>query len=153
MWRGLHIFRIRNPLFCPLFVWGRRGECSGFVFETVSVYVCLLFRCVRTGGNMWRNASREDVLMMGDFLDDFTLAMAWVPTGSPEEAFDLVYREYVGFAHDDFPFYLVCVQIRGGVSRMVRLQRAILCHLLRMREVAMRRCYELIFDITGEASI
>ena len=146
------MFRICNPLFCPLFVWGRRGECSGFVFETVSVYVCLLFRCVRTG-NMWRNASREDVLMMGDFLDDFTLAMAWVPTGSPEEAFDLVYREYVGFAHDDFPLYLVCVQIRGGVSRRVRLQRTILRHLLRLREVAVRRCDVCIFDITGEAAI
>ncbi len=95
-------------------------ECVGSGFETVSVYVCLLFRCVMTGG-MWMNASREDVLMMGDFLDDFTVAMARIPTGSPEEAFDLVYREYVGFAHEDFPLYLVCVQIRGGVSRWVRL--------------------------------
>ena len=102
---------------------------------------------------MWRNASREDVLMMGDFLDDFTLAMAWVPTGSPEEAFDLVYREYVGFAYDDFPLYLVCVQIRDGVSRRVRLQRTILRHLLRLREVAVRRCDVCIFDITGEAAI
>ncbi len=40
-------------------------------------------------GYMWTNASREDVLMMGDFLDDFMVAMAWVPTGLPEEAFDL----------------------------------------------------------------
>ena len=127
-------------------------ECDSSGVEAVSVHVCLLFRCVRTG-NMWRNASREDVLMMGDFLDDFTLAMAWVPTGSPEEAFDLVYREYVGFAYDDFPLYLVCVEIRDGVSRRVRLQRTILRHLLRLREVAVRRCDVGIFDITGEAAI
>jgi hypothetical protein len=65
--------------------------------------------------HVWRNASCEDVLMMDDFLDDFTVAMAWVLTGSPEEAFDLVFRKYVGFAREDFSLQLVCVQVRGGV--------------------------------------
>jgi hypothetical protein len=56
-----------------------------------------------------------DDFMLGDFLDDFTVAMAWVPTGSPEDAFDLVYREYVGFAHEDFSLYLAVSRVRAGV--------------------------------------
>jgi hypothetical protein len=58
--------------------------------------------------------------MVSDFLEDFQFAMAWIPSGAPEEVFDLVFQEYLGFAQDDFSAQLVCMEVRNGVRRRVR---------------------------------
>jgi hypothetical protein len=103
---------------------------------------------------LWWHASNEDVLMVGDFLEDFQLAMAWIPSGAPEEAFDLIFQEYLGYAREDFHASLVCVEVRNGVRRRVRLQRCVFQGLLHFRAVAVRRCDLFVpFEVTGEAAI
>jgi hypothetical protein len=56
----------------------------------ISSLVC---RWIMTG--VWRRASHEDVLMVGDFLHDFQVAMAWIPSGAPEDVFDVVFQDRV----------------------------------------------------------
>jgi hypothetical protein len=71
--------------------------------------------------------------MVRDFLDDFQLAMAWIPSGAPEDVFDVfdvVFQEYLGYAREDFHATLVCMEERNGVTRWVRLQRAVIQGLL-----------------------
>jgi hypothetical protein len=103
---------------------------------------------------LWRHASNEDVLMVGDFLEDFQFAMAWIPSGAPEEAFDLIFQEYLGFAREDFSAQLVCMEVRNGVRRRVQLQRCVFQGLLHFCTITVRRCDLFVpFLVTDEAAI
>ncbi len=111
----------------------------------------LVFRCLMP---LWRHASNEDVLMVGDYLEDFQLALAWIPSGAPEEAFDLIFEEYLRYALMDFHTSLVCVEVRNGVRRRARLQRCVIQGLVYHCAAATRRCDLFVpFQVTGEAAI
>ncbi len=94
--------------------------CCGVGRVDISSLVC---RWIITG--VLRRASHEDVLMVGDFLHDFQVAMAWIPSSAPEDVFDVVFQEYLGYAREDFSAQLVCLEVRNGVQRRVRLQRCV----------------------------
>ncbi len=119
----------------------------------MSSFVC---RCLMSGvwRRVWRRASHEDVVIVGNFLDDFQFALAWIPSGAPEDVFDVVFQEYLGYAREDFHATLLCMEERNGVTRWVRLQRAVNQGLVYYRAAAVRRCDLYVpFEVTGEAAI
>jgi hypothetical protein len=82
------------------------------------------------------------------------LALAWIPSGAPEEAFDLIFEEYLRYALEDFHPSLVCVKVRNGVRRRAPLQRCAIQGLVHHCAVATRRCDLFVpFEVTGEAAI
>ncbi len=92
--------------------------------------------------------------MVGDFLDDFQFALAWIPSGAPKDVFDVVFQEYLGCAREDFHATLVCMEERNGVTRWVRLQRAVIQGLVYYRAAAVRRCDLFVpFLVPDEAAI
>jgi hypothetical protein len=63
-----------------------------FTFALSFGFALLLFRLFRwimsgVWRRVWRRASHEDVLMVGDFLNDFQFAMALISSGAPEDVF------------------------------------------------------------------
>ena len=116
----------------------------------------LLCRWIMSGvwRRVWRRASPQDVVMVGDFLDDFQWALAWIPSGAPEDVLDVVFQEYMGYAREDFHATLVCMEVRNGVTRWVRLQRAVFQGLVHFHTVAARRSdLHVPFEVTGDAAI
>jgi hypothetical protein len=119
---------------------------------SVRVYVVLLSfgRYFMTDRMRW--ASREEVLMMADFLDaaDLDLAFAWLPAGSPFEVVDMVFMEYLGYAREDFSLLVgVCVGEHVAPRACLLLwwiERELLC----CREATARRC---LFYVTGSTVI
>jgi hypothetical protein len=111
--------------------------------------VLLVVRDTMTGMFSW--ASREDILTMEDFLSSAEEAFAWLPAGSPAEAIDVVFIEYLGYAREDFSPFLVAVCMSDHVApRAVLLLRWIERGLRCRREATVRRC---VFHVTGSAVI
>ncbi len=103
---------------------------------------------------VWRRVSHEDVLMVGDFLHDFQMAMAWIPSSTPEDVFDVVFQEFLGYAREEFSVQIVCLDVRNGVQRRVRLQRCVFQGLLYYRAAVVRRCDLFVpFLVADEAAI
>ncbi len=113
-------------------------------------FVLLVFiRGIMTG--MFRWVSREDVLMMDDFLAALDVAFAWLPARSLVEVVDVVFFEYLGYARDNFSPVLVGVCVSEHlVPRAVLLLRWIERELLCRREATVRRC---VLFVTGSAVI
>ncbi len=117
---------------------------------SVMVYVVLssFGRYFMTGRMRW--ASREEVLMMADFLYAADLAFAWLPAGSPLEVVDMVFMEYLGYAREDFSLLVgVCVGEHVAPRACLLLcwiERELLC----CREATARRC---LFYVTGSTVI
>jgi hypothetical protein len=112
---------------------------------------CVLLSFVRyTMTGMLRWPSREEVLMMADFLAAADVAFDWLPVGSPMEVVDVVYLEYLGYAREDFSL-LVGVFLGEHVAPRSCLllwwiERELLCR----REATARRC---LFYVTGSTVI
>jgi hypothetical protein len=117
---------------------------------SVRVYFVLVsfVRYIMTGMMRW--ASREEVLMMADFLAAVDVAFNWLPAGSPLEVVDVVFAEYLGYARKDFAL-LVGVCVGEHVAPRACL---LLCwierELLFRREATARRC---LFIVTGSTVI
>ncbi len=80
--------------------------------------------------------------------------MAWIPSGAPEDVFDVVFQKYLGYAREDFSAQLVCLEVRNRVQRRVRLQRRVFQGLLHYRAAAVKRCDLFVpFLVTDEAAI
>jgi hypothetical protein len=88
----------------------------------VDFVLLVVIRDTMTGMFSW--ASREDILMMEDFLSTAEVAFAWLPAGSPAEVIDVVFVEYLGYAREDFSPFLVGVCMSDHVApRAVLLLR------------------------------
>ena len=109
----------------------------------------VVIRWTMTG--MFRWAVREDILTMEDFLEAVDVAFAWLPAGSPLEVVDGVYAEYLGYAREDFPPFLVGVCMSDHAApRAALLLRWVELQLLDRRDATVRRC---VYFITGSAVI
>jgi hypothetical protein len=80
----------------------------------VDFVLLVVIRDIMTGMFKW--ASREEVLMMEDFLVAVDVAFAWLPAGSPAEVVDGVFFEYLGYAREDFSPVLVGVCVSDHVA-------------------------------------
>ena len=80
----------------------------------VDFVLLVIFRDTMTGMFSW--ASREEILTMEDFLSSAEEAFAWLPAGSPAEAIDVIFTEYLGYAREDFSPFLVAVCVTDHVA-------------------------------------
>ncbi len=105
----------------------------------VDFVLVVFIRGIVTG--MFRWASRDEVLMMDDFLEAVDVAFAWSPAGSPVEVVDGLYFEYLGYARDDFSPVLVGVCVsKIFAPRAVLMLRWIERELWCRRVATVRRC-------------
>jgi hypothetical protein len=130
----------------------REYQIQEFRGEDMVVRVDFLLMVVRyTMTGMFSWASREDILMMEDFLEAVDSAFAWLPAGSPVDVVDVVYAEYLRYAREDFSPFLVGVCMGDHAApRAVLLLRWVEVQLLGRREATVRRC---VYFVTGSAVI
>jgi hypothetical protein len=90
-----------------------------------------------------RDASREDILLMEDFLECAQMHFDSISAGVSVDIVDEVFFKYTRYANEDWPTdVLVTILARetGSQGRPVRLQRWIHRELLLMREASIARC-------------